>query len=452
MEYAQITMDEYMGIKKDIQENITNIAKSFVRIGQMLYKVEQSKAYEIDGYKTLAEFAKAEYGMTASGVSRFVKVYKKYCEGNAILQEYEDYTYAQLVEMLNLPEEDQQLIRPDTSREDIRSLKRFNREGENDIHRLENWKNDGSEEQEQSLKEMLKLLLGKEDRENDFNAICQGIKDGSMTEKEFSEIVNPSGNKTIRNGRTMAFLFENEIRIKIWGQDKAAVFSYQELMECFKEVFQDVLEGESGWWRAQFSVEEKKEEVPVLSPELQEKPEIAPAQNLEGNQTEDKAEVPFDTEVANGKERLWEESGDKKEPKPESKTEPINLIEEEKEPEEEQEPMEPFGEESKKPEKDANEVKEQQAPVQEEDQIEGQDSILSHKELLPDGYDVQRTETEVKVDGEPVKADVEPTDAQRKKRCEDLFEIIKGNFELGNYPAALKYTRELCGHLEEMGC
>lgn len=448
MEYAQITLDEYMGIKKDIHENITNIAKSFVRIGQMLYKIDQAKAYEIDGYKTLADFAKAEYDMTASGVSRFVKVYKKYCEGNAIRQEYEDYTYAQLVEMLNLPEEDQQLIRPDTPREDIRELKRFNREGENDIHRLENWKDIGQEEQEQeqSLKEMLKLLFGKEDRKGDFDAICQGMKDGSMTEKEFSESVNPSGNKTIRNGRTMAFLFEDEIRIKIWGQDKPAVFSYQGLMECFKEVFQDVLEGESGWWHAQFSPEEKKEEIPVPPPGTQEKPEIAPAQNPEGNQAGDEAEMSPDT-AAGGEE---EGQGKEPEPKPEPRQEPVKPVKEEKEPAKKQESTEASGEEPRKPEEDASEAKGQQAPIREDGQIEGQDSILNHKELLPDGYGVQGTETEAKVDGEPVKADVEPTDAQRKKRCEDLLEIIKGNFEMGNYTATLKYTQELCGHLEVM--
>lgn len=442
MEYAQITMDEYMGIKKDIHENITNIAKSFVRIGQMLCKVDQSRAYEIDGYKTLAEFAKAEYDMTASGVSRFVKVYKKYCEGNGIRQEYEGYTYAQLVEMLNLPEEDQQLIRSDTPREDIRELKRFNREGENDTHRLENWKDAGSEdrEQEQGLKDMLKILFGKKDRESDFNTICQGLKAGSMTEKAFSELVNPSGNKTIRNGRTMAFLFENEIRMKIWGQDEPAVFSYQELMGCFKAVFGDVLGKEAGWWQTQFSPEEKKTEEHVQTPEPQKKPEIAPAQNQEKNEDGHKAEDSSKQAAGSKKEEQ------EKEPEPES----VKPVEEEKEPEKSQEKPKSSVEEPKKQEEAASEAKGQQVPVQEEGQIEGQDSILNHKEYLPEGYEVQQTEA--KVDGEPVQADVEPTAEQRKQRCEELIRIMQGNFEIGNYTAALKYARELCGHLEVMPC
>ena len=110
-ELQQITMDEYLGLKNEIKTHITTIVKSFVRIGETLCKIDQARAYELDGYKSVAEMAKAEYGMTAGGVSRFMGVYRKYCTAGQLNDGYENYSYAQLVEMMQLPEEDAELIK-----------------------------------------------------------------------------------------------------------------------------------------------------------------------------------------------------------------------------------------------------------------------------------------------------------------------------------------------------
>lgn len=56
-------------------------------------------------------------------------------------KQYKDFKFAQLSEMLQLTEEDQQLITPDTKRADIRELKKFNKENEHNPEQLLNWKN-----------------------------------------------------------------------------------------------------------------------------------------------------------------------------------------------------------------------------------------------------------------------------------------------------------------------
>ncbi|MDE7326280.1 MAG: hypothetical protein K2N63_08405, partial [Lachnospiraceae bacterium] len=342
--------------------------------------------YQMDGYKTLAEFAQAEYGMKPSGVSRFLRVYKKYCENGELKERYEKYTYAQLVEMLNLPAEDEALIRPDTPREDIRYLKRFNREGENDIHALEHWKEQASEEEEQEgyLKNMLQILFQNEEREADFNAICGMVKEGRQTEKAFSELINPSGNKSIRNGRTMTFLFENEIRIKIWGQDAPVVFQYGKLLKCFIDEFREVLEESGDWWKRQFTPDNDAAQEQDTVPE----PKIA--EEKKGNcaraKKEDKKALKRAPEI--------------------------------------------------KPEEDA--------------QIPGQDTILNHAELLPDGYKESENQVEAKVDGDLVPAAVEPAPAQLKEECLSLISGLQGNVTLERYAEARLQAEQLMEYLEVM--
>ena len=51
------------------------IVKSFVQIGWHLTRIDKSGAYKTDGYQTIAEFAKAEYGLSATTTSRFMSVY-----------------------------------------------------------------------------------------------------------------------------------------------------------------------------------------------------------------------------------------------------------------------------------------------------------------------------------------------------------------------------------------
>lgn len=134
MEYMQLSMDDYIQSKNEIKQELGGIVKSFVRIGWQLTRINKSEAYKHDGYNTIAEFAKAEYGMNASGVSRFMKVYEKYSVSGdtpELQEQYKDFEFNKLVEMLQLSEEDQQIFKPTDKREDIRELKDFNKENEN---------------------------------------------------------------------------------------------------------------------------------------------------------------------------------------------------------------------------------------------------------------------------------------------------------------------------------
>ena len=131
MEYTQLTLSDWMEMKNKLRQELQGVKQSFVRIGYALRKIDDGKLYEQDGYKSVAEFAKAEYGLEASTVSRFMSINREYSidgYSERLREEYLDLSRSQLEEMLKLPEPDRQMITPETPREDIRDLKRFNRE------------------------------------------------------------------------------------------------------------------------------------------------------------------------------------------------------------------------------------------------------------------------------------------------------------------------------------
>ena len=116
MEYTQLTLDDYIQCKNDIKNNLGTIVKSFVRIGWLLTRIDKSGAYKNDGYSTISEFAQDEYGMNKSGTSRFMKIYEKYSvpgDTPELRDEYKDFNQSQLTEMLQIPEEDHEMLRPE---------------------------------------------------------------------------------------------------------------------------------------------------------------------------------------------------------------------------------------------------------------------------------------------------------------------------------------------------
>ena len=79
MEYVQMTLDDWLQVKQKLrQELLEGVKQSFVRIGYALRKIEDQKLYEQDGYKSITEFAKAEYGLEASTTSRFMSINREY--------------------------------------------------------------------------------------------------------------------------------------------------------------------------------------------------------------------------------------------------------------------------------------------------------------------------------------------------------------------------------------
>ena len=78
------------------------------------------------GYQNVVEFAKAEYGIDKTQVSRFMNINDKFSEGGyapELKAEYQGFGYAKLSIMLSPPDEVNEVLTPDLSKSEIQQLK-----------------------------------------------------------------------------------------------------------------------------------------------------------------------------------------------------------------------------------------------------------------------------------------------------------------------------------------
>ena len=212
MGYEQITLNDWIEMKEKLKRELLGVKQSFVRIGYVLRQMDDQKLYEQDGYKSVAEFAKAEYGLESSTVSRFMSINKEYSidgYSEQLRPEYAELGRSQLEEMLKLPETDRQMIQPETPREDIRELKRFNKSGpETGIA--------------DDIRELVEMFF-KSNRE----ALNRLYESGMMEENPSQriEIVNPSGNRTfIRTPPTSSAIPKQKNSAPILTQNESPTF------------------------------------------------------------------------------------------------------------------------------------------------------------------------------------------------------------------------------------
>lgn len=234
MEYVQMTLDDWVQMKRKLRQELLGVKQSFVRIGYALRKIEDQKLYENDGYKSIAEFAKEEYGLEPSTTSRFMSINREYSidgYSEQLRPEYADLGRSQLEEMLKLPESDRKMIQPEASREDIRELKRFNKA-----------------EPAAGVADDLSQVVEKfyHDNPEILNAVFSQPEYDEQTIKHFSEIVNPGGNRSYKKGLYFLMMYENRVVIKKFGTDPQDLTWY-DFWQITREIFAEAAAGPKTW-------------------------------------------------------------------------------------------------------------------------------------------------------------------------------------------------------------
>ena len=234
MEYTQITLNDWMEMKQKLKQELLGVKQSFVRIGYALRKIDDAKLYEQDGYKSVAEFAKAEYGLEGSTVSRFMSINREYSidgYSERLKPEYADFNRSQLEEMLKLPEADREMITPDTARKEIRDIKKFNH----------------AEPQEGIADDVTDLIrhFGKDNADTLKKLYQCGIADNLYENIDrLIEIVNPGGSRSYRKGLFFLMFHEDCLKYKKYGQTPQRM-EYREFFERILDVFGDEPEEET---------------------------------------------------------------------------------------------------------------------------------------------------------------------------------------------------------------
>lgn len=234
MEYVQMTLNDWVEMKKKLRQELLGVKQSFVRIGYALRKIEDQKLYENDGYKSIAEFAKEEYGLEPSTTSRFMSINREYSidgYSEQLRPEYADLGRSQLEEMLKLPESDRQMIQPETSREDIRELKRFNKA-----------------EPAAGVADDLRQLVEKfyHDNPEILNEVFSNPEYDEQTIKHFAEIVNPGGNRSYKKGLYFLMMYENRVVVKKFGTDPQDL-TWWDFWKITRDIFGEAEAGQKTW-------------------------------------------------------------------------------------------------------------------------------------------------------------------------------------------------------------
>ena len=423
MEYMQLSMDDYIQSKNEIKQELGGIVKSFVRIGWQLTRINKSEAYKHDGYNTISEFAKAEYGMNASGVSRFMKVYEKYSVSGdtpELQEQYKDFEFNKLVEMLQLPEEDQQIFKPTDKREDIRELKDFNKENENNPMNLLDWKS------AQSTEDKLRATIQEFFREKHsvLNTLYSSEAYQTGNIKEMSQIINPGDSMSYRKGTVFLMFHQEDITVKSFNGEMKNI-SWEQFLTYVQEIFAEAAAG-ARTYENYFGIPEETpaptpEETPKSAPKptpkpapehnVRSEPEIAPAQQPEavekvGNSVDKSQKTAVEQKEENSRVNTMQEQ-----PLEEPKTALENV-----------------------------EKSQETALSEPEPQIPGQDNIINYPEYMPKsaGEPADQKESEPKTES---KQPPEHENIDTNKIVEEEPEIAPAQSE-PEEPAAGPMTRK----------
>ena len=256
----------YTEYKRELDEELSKSAESFVRIGYLLKVARDTDILAESGYRNMAEFANAEYGLTSTYVSRFIRINDKFSEGgysDHLLPEYQGFGYAKLTLMLQLPEAINEALTPKYSKSDIQAIKdEVDQEKKvTDIERVL----EGSEEK--PLIEQVIYNIGKEHPDM-YLKMSQRIIDRVCAQEDIAECMAPQGVATyttrIRGiGSVMLMLDEEECHIVVTRTGEK----------------EDTTWGDIGYqWKKIYGTKENWEE--LYGEKFPEKEEIAPVQDV----------------------------------------------------------------------------------------------------------------------------------------------------------------------------
>lgn len=246
MEQLRLTLPELEQEEQGIRENLGGLVKNFVRTGWHLSRIDQSGAYRLKGYSSITEYARETFGMTPDGVSRFIHVYEKYSvQGDTpeLREQYRDFNFSQLTEMLQLPEDDHAMIRPETKREDIRDLKKFNKQSEHNPDNLLNW----NQEPDDIIREAVKDFFFY--RKKDLNGIYEQYGIGPYSEediKKMARFLYHEKKKKFQNDRVFLILYPDQIFIKS-SDGELHDITWTEFFQTMGSIFDGSAAGKDTW-------------------------------------------------------------------------------------------------------------------------------------------------------------------------------------------------------------
>lgn len=117
---------KYQELKEGIRNHLDSAAEDFFMVGYLLRQISENALFTEDGYKSIWEFAKEEYGLSTSSASRFMAINARFSVdgGEHMAEKYIGMGVSKLQEMLGLPDEELEKITQKTTVREIRAMKK----------------------------------------------------------------------------------------------------------------------------------------------------------------------------------------------------------------------------------------------------------------------------------------------------------------------------------------
>lgn len=116
----------YAEFKESMDTVVKKVEEGFVQIGYCLKVARDTDILKESGYSSVEEFAKAEYGLDKSRVSRFMEINDRFSEDgySPYLQpQYQGYGWGKLAVMIMLPDGINKELTQEYSKADITAIK-----------------------------------------------------------------------------------------------------------------------------------------------------------------------------------------------------------------------------------------------------------------------------------------------------------------------------------------
>lgn len=186
----------YGQFKQTFDQEIRRQADGFVRMGYLLKVARDTDILAESKYRTIAEFARGEYGLTDDTVSRMIKINDRYSEGGyseCLADRYRGFGQTLLAEMLVLSDVVVESIPPEITRAQLREVKEEIKE-EAAITDLEVMMED-TDPQQEKIESILVKALYQYYKENykEYPELHKAITGEGVSVETVLELLAPSG-------------------------------------------------------------------------------------------------------------------------------------------------------------------------------------------------------------------------------------------------------------------
>lgn len=116
--------NEYCALTNSIRSRVNDIFSNYLIIGTKLKTINDAELYKLEEYESIYDYASKLFNLSQTTVHNVMAISEKFSDGyGRLLDQYKDYTFSTLVELLSVNALDLEKYSPDMTVKEIRNKK-----------------------------------------------------------------------------------------------------------------------------------------------------------------------------------------------------------------------------------------------------------------------------------------------------------------------------------------